>query len=297
MAVKRKSNWYIYFIAFGIALAFVIGIIMTFSWYLFPETKETSTGLTSTGELTDDFRPDSSHNFTIITTLADRAQDVPELFMIVSYNAVDNALVFIPVPNGISIPAGERSLSNIFASKGGEGVAEAVSNATGINFDGYISFDRESFIRLTSAYGNVRYNVAHTILVTDGSELDAFNAGEQIFSPESIFRYIYLADFGEGESYRFNVISDLLSELINQNLRYTDSSLLDSYFNIIKEACGTNITDEMFASRKAALLNTITYGSNPAEYYVPYGEYGGDGSFVISENSITTISQKCSQDE
>lgn len=297
MAVKRKSNWYIYFIAFGIALAFVIGIIMTFSWYLFPETKETSGGLTSTGELADDFRPDSSHNFTIITTLSDRAQDTPELFIIVSYNAVDNSLVFIPVPNGISIPSGERSLSNIFASKGGEGVAEAVSNATGVSFDGYISFDRQSFIRLTSAYGNVRYNVPETILVTDGSELDAFNVGEQIFTPEAIFRYIYLADFGQGESYRFNVISELLSELINQNLRYTDSSLLDSYFNIIKEACGTNLTDEMFIKRKAALLNTITYGSNPAEYYIPYGEYGGDGSFVIAENSIISIRQKCSQDE
>ncbi len=295
MAVKRKSNWYIYFIAFGVALAFVIGIIMTFSWYLFPETKETS-GLTSTGELADDFRPDSSHNFTLMTTLTDRAQDVPELFILVSYNAVDSALVFIPIPNGISIPADERSLSNIFASKGGEGVAQAVSNATGVRVDGYISFDRESFIRLVSAYGNVRYNVPETILVSDGSELAAFNAGEQIFSPEAVFRYIYLADFGEGESYRFNMISELLSELINQNLRYTDSSLLDSYFKIIVDDCSTNLTEEMFIARKPALLNTITYGSNPAEYYIPYGEYGGDGSFMISENSVTTITQKCSQD-
>ncbi len=295
MAVKRKSNWYIYFIAFGVALAFVIGIIMTFSWYLFPETKETS-GITTTGELSDDFRPDSSYNFTVMTMLADSEQSVPELFIMVSYNAVDNALVFIPLPNGISIPADERSLSNIYASKGGEGVVDAVSNAVGISCDGYISFNRESFIRLVAAYGNVRYNVPNTILVTDGSELAAFNAGEQIFSPESVFRYIYLADFGEGESYRFNIISELLSELINQNLRYTDSSLLDSYFNIITEACGTNITEEMFLSKKAALLNTITYGSSPAEYYVPYGEYGGDGSFMISDNSIITITQKCSQD-
>lgn len=296
MAVKRKSNWYIYFIAFGVALAFVIGIIMTFSWYLFPEETKQTSGLTSTGELADDFRPDASHNFTLMTTLSDRPQDVPELFMIVTYNAVDNALIFIPVPNGISIPSSEKSLSNIFGAKGGEGVAAAVGNATGVNFDGYISFDRESFMRLVSAYGNVRYNVPETILVSDGSELAAFNAGEQIFSPEAVFRYIYLADFGEGESYRFNMISELLTELINQNLRYSDSSMLDSYFKIITEACSTNITDEMFMSKKPALLNTITYGSNPAEYYIPYGEYGGDGSFVIAENSITTIMQKCSQD-
>lgn len=297
MAVKRKSNWYIYFIAFGVALAFVIGIIMTFSWYLFPESKQTSASNPTGGDVTEDFRPNKSHNFTIMTTLADRAHDVASVFILVSYNAVDNSLVFIPISDGISVSAEDRSLSNIYASRGAEGVSEAVSKVTGVTIDGYISFDRESFIRLVSAYGNVRYDVPETILVTDGSQLDAFNAGEQVFSPESIFRYIYLADFGEGESYRFNVIGEILSELINQNIRYTDSSLMDSYFKIISEACDTNLTEDMYISRKPALINTITYGSNPAGYYIPYGEYGGDGSFKISENSLTTISQKCSQDE
>ncbi len=296
MAVKRKSNWYIYFIAFAVALAFACGVIFIFRDFLFPEAKET-TGLTSSGELSDDFRPDASYNFNVLTMLSDADNGIPELFVMVSYNAVDNALVLIPLPNGISVPEQERTLPNVYAAKGGAGAVAAVSSVTGIDCDGYICFNRAALVRLVSAYGNVKYNVPKTLIVNDGAELDAFNAGEQIFSPEAVFRYIYLADFGEDESYRFNMVGDIMSLLINQNLSYSDSSLLDSYYAIIAEDCDTDITEEFFRAKKAAMLNTITYGSEVAEYYVPYGEYGGDGSFVISENSLITISQKCGTDD
>ncbi len=296
MAVRRKSNWYIYFIAFGIALAFAIGVIFTFRDFLFPEVEET-TGLTGTGELADDFTPDASYNFTILTMLSDTDDGIPELFSMLSYDAVEHAFVVIPLPNGISVPADERTLPNIYAAKGGEGAVSAVANATGINCDGYICLDREAVIRLISAYGNVRYNIPKTIVVTDGAALDAFNAGEEIFSPEAVFRYIYLADFGEGEEYRFNMVGDILSQLINQNISYSDSMMLDSYFRIVTEDCKTNISEDMYLSKKAALLNTITYGSEPAEYYVPYGEYSGDGSFTIADNSVTTIRQKCNVED
>lgn len=296
MAVKRKSNWYIYFIAFGITLAFVIGVIFTFSWFLFPEIKETS-GLTSAGELADDFRPDPTYNFTLVASLADKESDIPELFTMISYDAVENRVVFIPLPNGISVPADERTLPNIFASKGGEGVIAALTNAVGITCDGYIHFDRSSFVDFVSAFGNVRYDIPKTVLVEDGVEIAAFNAGEQLFSPESTFRYVYLADFSEGEEYRFNILGDVFACLFNQNYRYADSALVDSYFKVIYDNCSTDITEEAYFAKKAALLNTIMYGSEPAEYYVPYGEYGEDGSFSIAETSITTIKQKCGQYE
>ncbi len=295
MAVRRKSNWYIYFIAFAIALAFALGVVFIFRDFLFPETKPT-TGLTSSGELSDDFTPDATHNFTVLTMLADTENGIPELFTMVTYNAVDNALVIIPLPNGISVASDERTLPNVYAAKGGEGAVAAVSNATGITCDGYICFDREAFMRIISAYGNVEYNIPKTIIVNDGAAIDAFNAGNRIFSPEAVFRYIYLADFGEEERYRFNMVGDIMSLLINQNLSYVDSLMLDSYYQIIAEDCSTNITEEFYKSKKAALLNTVIYASDPAEYYVPYGEYSGDGSFTIAENSVNTIHQKCGVD-
>ncbi len=295
MAVRRKSNWYIYFIAFGLALAFAIGVIFTFSWYLFPEVKEAS-GLTSSGELDANFKPDESHNFTVITMLKDGEHDSAELFMLTAFNAVENRIIFIPLHNGISVATEERTLPNVYAAKGGEGVISAVSKATGITADAYLCLDRKEFTDFASAFGNVEYNVPKTIIVNDGVEIDTFNAGEQIFSSESIFRYIYLADFEEDESYRFNMVGDIISELFNQNIKYVDSTLLDTCYYLLSNGTENNFSDKLYNSKKAAMLNTAMYGSEPAEYYIPYGDFGPDGSFTIAENSVTTIRQKCGKE-
>lgn len=294
MAVRRKSNWYIYLLAFVVTTAFVIMVIFTFRWYLFPErTREV--GLNSAGELSESFTPIAEHNFNTLIMLSKSAEDSPELYVIVAYDAMESRLSFIPIPEGISMTAEGRSLPNIYSAQGGEGIISAIGDIIGIKLDNYVTFTRESFVDFLSVYGNVRYSVPKTLIVQDGIEADTFNAGSQLFSPESCYRYIMLADFEEGESYRFNIIGDVLSSLVNQNYSYADSSLLDSYSRHFIDAQDSSITEEDYSAHKAALLNTIIYGSSPAEYYVPYGEYV-NGGFEISDNSIVTIKQKTGQD-
>lgn len=291
MRIKRKSNWYIYLAAFGITIAIALVAIISFRWYLFPDRTE-STGLDEKGEVAEDFQPTAEYNFNMLTMLSDEAQDDPELFVILSYNAVDNLFTFIPVPNGISVASAGRTLPNVYTAQGGQKVISQISSITGVQCDCYIKMNREAFVNFVSSYGNVEYDVAKTVIIKDGHEAETINAGENFFTGDMIFNYIMKSDFGEGESYRFNCVGGILSELINQNFRNVDESLLDAYYSLIKEYAETNITEEWFSKRKAALLNTTEYGNSPAEYYVPYGEYADDGSFTIAENSITTIKQK-----
>ena len=288
MAVRRKSNWYIYLIAFCITLAMIIMAIFSFRDFLFPKSQET--GLSTDGTLSDDFVPDHSMDLSVMTMISDGSADMPSLFIAVTYNAVDNRLLFIPVTDGIALASSGRTLPNIYAAQGGQGVAAAVSDALGIKFD------RATLTGLIATYGNVEYNVAKTLLITDGTEVEAINSGDQIFTAEKVFRYIMFADFGEDESYRFNMIGSLLIELVNQNVSYIDGSLLTAYAEDILNA-ETDLTSDILSARKAAMLNTVKYGINPADYYVPYGVYGDDGSFTVSDNSITTIQQKSGQNE
>ncbi len=292
MAVRRKSNWYIYLIAFCITLAMIIMAIFSFRDFLFPKSQET--GLSADGTLSEDFVPDHSMDLSVMTMISDGSADMPSLFIAVTYNAVENRLLFIPVTNGISLTSTGRTLPNVYAAQGGKGVASAVSEALGIKFDGYVKFDRAALTGLITTYGNVEYDVAKTLLITDGTEVTAINSGDQMFTAEMVYRYIMFADFDEGESYRFNMIGSLLIELVNQNVSYIDSSLLNAYAECILNA-ETDLTSDQLAAHKAALLNTVKYGINPADYYVPYGEYGDDGSFAISDNSVTTIQQKSGQ--
>lgn len=293
MAVRRKSNWYIYLIAFAVALTFAVVTIAAFRWYLFPE--ETSpVGLDKNGELTDDFRPSKEHNFNGLFMLSDGENDIPELFVMISYNAVDNRIAYIPFPASVSMSTEGRTLPNVYAAQGGEKVLEVLNQVIGVQYDFYVKMDRLAFITLVSGFGNLEYDVAQTMIITDGETAQTLNAGKQRLDAETVFRLMMKADFGEGESYRFNCIGTIMSDLINQNYRVLDgnSQVMDTFYRLIAEHSQNNITEEFYRSRKAALLNTAAYGVSPAEYYVPYGEYADDGNFVIAENSLTTIRQK-----
>lgn len=291
MSVKRKSNWYIYFISFGITIAFVVVAVISFRWYLFPDKTE-SAGVSQSNSSEAAFVPTSAHNFVTLTMLSDGKSDAPELFVMACYNAADNDVCFIPLPSGLSVELSGRTLSGIYSSDGGEAVVKAVEEAVGVTCESFVKSDREAFVSLVSGFGNVEYTVGKTTIITDGITVETINSGEQLFTAEKLFGYIMKADFGEGELYRLNVVGDILTELINQNFRNLDSSILDVYYNMITENSDTNIKSEQYQTRKPALLNTVEYGNAPAEYYIPYGEYTEDGGFRISENSIISIKQR-----
>ncbi len=291
MTVHRRSNWYIYLLAFGITAVFVVMAIMAFKWYLFPENTD-EVDLNKNGELTKDFKPTSEYDFNIITMLSEGETDNPELFVMASYNAVDSRLAFIPLPAGISIEKDERTLTNIYAAQGGEGVINALENIFGVRCDCYVKLDRRGFNDIVTSFGNIEYNIQSTLIVKDGSEVETFNAGSKMLTAESVYRLMMKADFGEGESYRFNIVGDLLAATINQNFRELDTSMLDTFFNELMSAAETNLTESLYRSKKAALLNTIEYGVDPGEFYVPYGEYSDDGAFKVAETSIISVRQR-----
>lgn len=291
MTVHRKSNWYIYLLAFGIAAVFAVMAIIAFKWYLFPENTE-QVDLNKNGELTEDFKPTAEYNFNIVTMLSDSGTDNPELFVMVTYNAVNSRIVFIPIPAGISVEKDERTLTNIYASQGGEGVISALENVFGVRCDCYIKLDRQGFRDVLTSFGNVEYNIQKTLIVKDGMEIETFNAGNRFLTAESVFRLMMKADFQEGESYRFNIVGDLLSQTINQNYREVDTTSLDASFHMLMEVAETNLTENLYRSKKAALLYSVEYGVNPGEFYVPYGEFTEDGAFKIAENSVISVRQR-----
>lgn len=292
MYVRRKSNWYIYFIAFGITALFVFVAILAFKWYLFPSDTQ-NTGLNKvTGNPTDDFQPTAEHSFRLLTMVSEGENDFPEFFFVTEYNAPENRLTFVPVPNGISVESEGRTLPNIYAAQGAAATAKAVEKEIGVSCGYYVKMDKQGFEDLMTAFGNVEYEITKTMIVKIGGENATYNSGRKLLSSNDVYLLSVKAEYDEGESYRFKVAGELLSELINQNYQRTSASQLDGFFNLMMKNAETNLNEDIYKAYKAALLNTVQYGVSPAEFYIPYGEYTDDGGFKISENSIITIMQK-----
>ena len=292
MYIRRRSNWYIYFIAFGITLAIVVMAIFMFSWYLFPTDTEDAGADRLTGGIQGEFVPTDEYNFRLMTMISDGYDDDPTFFCIVEYNAPENKVVFVPVPAGISMATEGRSLTNIHAAQGSIEILNVVNRIMGVGCSYFVKMDRSSFEELLSAVGNVEYSVPRNVKVNDGGELTTYNSGYQSLSYTDVYRLISVAEYDEGESFRLKIAGDIFSELINQNYNNIDGNLLDIYFGIISRSSETNITEDEYKKLRPALLNTVEDGIQPAEFYIPYGEYTADGGFDIADNSIITIKQK-----
>lgn len=292
MYVRRKSNWYIYFIAFGITALFVVVAIFAFKWYLFPSNTQNTGVNNATGLANDDFEPTAEHSFRLLTMVSEGENDIPELFFMTEYNAPENRITFVPLPNGISVENEGRSLPNIYAAQGGKEVVKAVENEVGIPVVYYAKMDKLGFEELFSSFGNVEYEIVKTMIVKYGSETATFNSGRKLLSSEDVYKLAVKAEYDEGESYRFKIAGELFSELINQNYQRVNATQLDTYFNLLLKNSETNLTEDIYKVHKPALLNTVRYGASPAEFYIPYGENTSDGGFKIAENSTITIRKK-----
>lgn len=292
MSVRRKSNWYVYFISFGIAMAFAIAAIIAFRWYLFPEDSR-PTGMTAS-DIEEKFKPTAEHNFCSVIMIGDKPSANPELFLLIEFSAVENRIAVVTLPNGISIPTEGRSLPNICAAQGEGKVVSVLENILDLTCDSYIRVDRRGFISLVSILGNVDYDVFKTMIIYDGTEAETLNVGTHRLAAESIFRLAMLAEYPEGESYRFSSIGQMFADLINQNYRTFDQNFMDSFFNaVVDEAQTTDLTKDKYNKYRPALKYTFNYASSsPVEYYVPYGEYTADGGFIINDNSKITIRQR-----
>ncbi len=291
MSVKRKSNWYIYFIAFGITLIFAFAAIVAFKWFLFPDD-ETPAFVDSNGQLSENYIPTVKDNFNTVVILSDDSYANPDLFMLCEFNAAENRFVFIPLASGISIGSKGVDLRNIYTAQGADGVVNTITDITGVSCEGYVVFGESAFTDIVQSFGNVMYKVPKTIIISDDRNAETINAGDKLFSADTLYAYIMRANFTEGETYRFNIVGDILSELINQNYRDLDSGRLEMLYNSIIGKCNTNLNSANFSTHKAALLYMIQNGVSPAEFYVPFGEYTDDGGFVVSDNSLITIKQK-----
>ena len=103
----------------------IIMAIFSFRDFLFPKSQET--GLSTDGTLSDDFVPDHSMDLSVMTMISDGSADMPSLFIAVTYNAVDNRLLFIPVTDGIALASSGRTLHGDYPRVAAQALVELIS--------------------------------------------------------------------------------------------------------------------------------------------------------------------------
>ncbi|MCL2633497.1 MAG: LCP family protein [Oscillospiraceae bacterium] len=287
--VRRRSNWYIYFISFVAAFA-ILGMFILGIWdYFFPD--RTQPMMNNQGIV--NYVPGEELDVTILMMMSRSQGATPEQFMLLNYRPKSEQIVIVPLrPQTKIIDGGTTTggtMVDAYNRGGAEAVMNGIKNTFGVECKFYVKFDRLSFINFTSLLGDTVLNIPFNI--DDGAA--SFKSGTQALTATELYSYITITDFssvpGANEDYRFVVMGSSLCTLINNHCKGLARASIQELFNKILNNADTNLTFKDYTIYQQALLYNSENSVNPATYFIPTGELNEQGAFVVSENSISTI--------
>lgn len=294
MAVKkRKSNWYIYVITFLIALGIAVLAVQSMEGLLFPEKSSDALNYEAVSYL-----PSEANNMTTLVMLSEMKAGTPDLYMIVGYRPNKEVIALIPISKQLKATLGftTGTLTDHYRNGGAESVMLAIQNATGVEIDNYVKFDRLSFIDFVDEIGKVTinsgYDIPSDVPGEDGNMEIFLTAGTHALGGEDLYKYLSYTDEELGDDYKNMTFGSVAMSIFNSNFRNLSSTLLQSYFNKIINTTDTDMRFEDYTLRQQAFMYTSENSYNPAVYYIPYGTYEEDGSFTIAESSVATIKDR-----
>lgn len=284
---KWKRNWYIYVITF-IVTSFIAGLTVSALWdTFFPEKAETvySGGVTTS-------LPDASNNLTALVMLSEYKGGTPEHYSIINYRPGEEIIMCVPLKNETAMNLGSSTsaLSEVYLQNGIAGVTYAIEATLGVKCDFYVKFDKSSFIDLIDETGTITMNIPYDISDDEGEVI--FKSGSHSLDGEELFRYLYLQKATPDNDYKSVVVGSIEMAFFNSSLKNLSATVFQSLATKIINTTDTNFTLEDYRKRQQAILFTSESSLNPAQYYIPYGEYDANGLFVIAENSVATLKDR-----
>ena len=320
MAVRRKSNWYIYLIALVASFA-LLGIFLGSIWgKIFPEDDGKGDRYSISRS---DYRPSPEINITSLIMLSDMKAAVPMYYMLMNYQPRNEVVVFIPIRENtrLTYNGNTGSIYEMYDNYGAKGAAAAIGEYLGIECDHYVKFDRLSFIDFMDMAGKVYVNVPSDVTiketrsvlkkeyvedengekqevtrtVPETTETVIFAEGIHYMDGETLYSYLTY-DFKRGVDYTLAVQGSAAMNMVNKNLRGISSTQLQRLAEQIIKTTETDIIFDDYATAQSVLSYTTENSINPCEYYIPYGDTEG-GYFVIADSSRATMLDRMDIDQ
>lgn len=289
--IKRRSNWYIYAITFIITGVLVV-LVSTILLNSFYESQKNDTTVNVSQQQGTAFTPDSSYNFSVLLTLSNDADTVPDKYMTVTYRATANTFVLMPYLPGTELNGG--TIKQICEQSGETEVAKQLSEKTGLTINKYIRFTKSTLSELFDMVGNTTLTIPSEIKYENKKDntVTVIKQGTQIFTADQMYTYLTLPDYGvKDEFYPCKVSATAISAFIDQNFIGTGEKTLAEYIDFIINFTNTNIEQGDYDAKIKAILYTLAQTSSSiTDFYIPYGEKNGD-NYVIADNSWKSVRQ------
>ena len=280
MAKKKRGH-----VAIPFLLAFLLGIVGIggVAYYLFNQigAKNDTRQMVSNID-----KPTEEDNMTLMFVLDEPKDACPVTFLTARILPAQKKIILISLPSNMlaMVDGKQDTLTNFYRTNGIQAVITAVQQEAGIYPDRYMILNSESFQKICNIFAGVNYQVPlGTQGFTDSSE-------PQYLGPAQIEKLITNPFFEAGESERSAVVSDVISEMINQTDYDRIVSSMDSNFKTLVNMMTTDVSSIDYSNERSALKFMYTYGSRLCTFRLATGSTSDDNVFVLSNDFHESIS-------
>ncbi len=281
MAKSKKKGH----VAIPFLLAFLLGIlgIGGIAMYLFNQISSKNDTRQMVSSVN---KPTEEDNMTLMFVLDEPKDACPVTFLAVRVLPAEKKMILISLPSNMLAMVDDRqdTLTNFYRTSGIQGVITAVQNEAGIYPDRYMILNSESFQKICNIFAGVNYQIP---LGTQGF---ADSSEPQYLGPAQIEKLVTNPFFEGGESERSAVVSDVISEMINQTDYDRIVASMDSNFRTLINMMTTDISSIDYSNEKAALKFMYTYGSRICTFRLATGNTSEDNLFILSSDFQESIS-------
>ena len=223
MAKAKKGH-----VAIPFLIALLLGIVVIggIAWYLF---NRLSVKDDTRAAVSNVVKPTEADNMTLLFVLDEPSDACPLTFMAARVMPEEKKIVLVSIPSNMLaiVDSRQDTITNFYKTNGIQGAMAAIQNEAGIYADRYIILNSESFQKICNIFAGVNYQIP---LGTQGF---ADNPEQQYLGPAQIEKLITNPFFDDGESERSALVSDVISEMINQTDYDRIVASMDSKFRTL----------------------------------------------------------------
>ena len=285
MSKRKTSLVKVYLVTVFITLVLVGGTaIFVYTQFLSDKPKASSeTSSVQSGIMP--FVPEVEQNQTVLYILDCGDTETDDIFLLTRFLPVEQKLILVPISGNTfsQINTKKSTVYDFYRTGGSLSAVEAVENATNIDIEKYMKFNKDSFNTLVDIFGGVNFTVPYDLIYdnTKTNESVVLRSGRQSLDGIRLRWLLTFPEYKEGEEYRNKMTGSAISSMINQSLGERLDGTLDLSFNSIINSVDTNITAYDFNFRKDAISYLIEAGNTPAQFKTPVGKLNEEKQLVL----------------
>ncbi len=289
--VRAQSEHRHYFAISFIATFCVMAFMAFMAVYVFSPNANPSGAEAANA---DAYVPVAEDSLTVLVVGQPGDKEGVPIFVLAKFDPTRQTISVTALPAQTYLVKGEKkdTLGGTFWLGGGAYARLALAEAMGLQIDRYMVIQQAEFLQIMELLGPTDYQLPVALQYESEERFIDMDAGLYQLDGKKAYDVITYPTYGGGEIERCQIVTGLVTRVINGRMELFTSPLVDAIFSGVVNRAETDLSQLDYQQRKTAAEYMAHLATEPAVAADIAGAFDEAGEhFILSEEGTATLTQ------